>query len=257
MKKLTSITLALCLLLSLFAFAANAADTISVTVTIADKTGKLVLAAEPVAVRDVDNDKLFTIHDTLTCAHEQYYGSADGYQAEASAMYDGLSLVKLWGQTNNYSFGYYCNNASCWSLLDPVKDGDKVTAFAYTDLKGFSDAYTFCEPDTAAVKTGETLKLTVKKLQYVYGEDYSMNLVELPVAGATITVDGKAKAVTDENGEVEIFILRPGKHIVSVTSDAEILVPCAVRVQVSFNLISFVQWLYQTVVNWVMNLINK
>ena len=254
MKKLTSILLTLCLMLSLFAFAANAADTISVTVTIADKTGALVLAAEAVEVRDVDGDSLFTVHDTLTCAHEQYYGSADGYKAVALPGYQGLSLEKLWGQTNNYSFGYYCNNASCWSLLDPVNDGDKVTAFAYSDLKGFSDAYTFCEPDTAAVKTGESFQLTFHKA----GFDEKWNPIELPVAGATVTVDGKAtRFVTDENGEVEILILKPGKHIVSVTSDTETLVPCAVRVQVSFNLISFVQWLYQTVVNWVMNLINK
>ena len=254
MKKLTSLTLVLCLLLSLFAFAANAADTINVCVTIADKTGKLVLAAETVQVKDVDNDRRFTVHDTLTCAHEQYYGSADGYKAEASIGYDGLSLVKLWGETNNYCFGYYCNDASCWSLLDEVKQDDRVTAFAYRDTKGWSDTYTFCQPNEAAVKTGETLKLTVKKLQY----DALFNLVEVPVVGATITVDGKAtKFVTDENGEVEIFTLKPGERVVSVTSDEELLVPFATRVQVSFNVISFVQGLYRTVVTWITNLISK
>ena len=254
MKKLTSVTLALCLLLSLFAFAANAADSITVTVTIADKTGKLVLAAEPVTVTDVDNDKAFTVHDTLTCAHEQYYGSKDGYQAEASLLYDGLSLVKLWGETNNYSVGYYCNDKSCWSLLDQVKQGDRVTAFAYKDAEKYSDVYTFCTPSSAAVKTGETLKLTVKKLQY----DLLFNLIEIPAAGARITVDGKATDyVVNDKGEVEILILKPGKHVVSVTSDKEILVPFAAKVQVSFNLISFAQWLYQTVVNWFTGLINR
>ncbi len=257
MKKLTSLTLVVCLLLSLFAFAAAAADTINVRVTIVNKTGQLVLAAETVKVRDVDNDQLFTIHDTLTCAHEQYYGSADGYEAEASAVYEGLSLVKLWGETNNYSFGYYCNDVSCWSLLDEVKADDRVTAFAYQDTKAWSDAYTFCTPNEAAIKTGEALKLTVKKLQYVYGENYEMTLVELPVVGATVTVDGKAKAVTDENGEAELLILKPGKRVVSVTSDKEILVPFATRAQVSFNAISFVQGIYRTVVNWVTSLIRK
>ncbi len=254
MKKLTSILLTLCLMLSLFALAANAAEKISVTVTIADKTGALVLAAEAVEVRDVDGDSLLTVHDTLTCAHEQYYGSADGYKAVALPGYQGLSLEKLWGQTNSYSFGYYCNNASCWSLLDPVKDGDKVTAFAYTDLKAFSDAYTFCQPDTAAVKTGEVFQLTFHKAGY----DEKWNPIVLPVAGATVTVDGKAtKFVTDENGEVEIFLLKKGEHIVSVTSGTETLVPCAVRVQTSFSVFSFVLGLFRTAVNWVMNLINK
>lgn len=255
MKKLTSLTLALCLLLSLFAFAVNAANTINVCVTIVNKAGTLVVAAETVEVRDVDNDGLYTVHDTLTCAHEQYYGSADGYEAEASAVYDGLSLVKLWGETNDYSFGYYCNDASCWSLLDEVKAGDRLTAFAYRDTKAWSDAYTFCVPNEAAVKTGEALKLTVKKLQYEYDAQYNMTLVELPVAGATVTVDGKAtNFVTDENGEAEICVLRPGAHVVSVTSDQEILVPFATRVQVAFNVISFAQGLYRTIVNWVLSL---
>ena len=222
--------------------------------TIADKTGKLVLAAETVKVRDVDNDKMFTVHDTLTCAHEQYYGSADGYKAEASAVYEGLSLVMLWGQTNNYCFMYYRNDVSCWSLLDPVEEGDRLNAFAFKDTPACSDSYTFCSPNTAEVKTGEGLKLTVKKAGY----DAMWNPVELPAAGATITVDGKAtRFVTDENGEVEILILKPGEHIVSITSDSEILVPFATRVQVSFNVISFVQGLYRTVVSWVMNLISK
>ena len=255
MKKLTSLLLTFCLLLSLVAFAANAAaaDTITVTVTIADKTGKLVLAAEPVTVKDVDGDRLFTVNDTLACAHEQYYGSADGYEAEASVLY-GLSLAKLWGQTNNYCFGYYLNDISCWSLLDVVKQNDRLAAFAYRDTEKWSDVYTICTPNTARVKTGEALRMTVKKLQY----DKMFNLLELPVAGATITVDGKAtNLVTNENGEVEIRILMPGEHVVSVTSETELLVPFATRVQTSFDLIAFVQGLYHMVVNWVMNLFNK
>ncbi len=257
MKKLTSILLTLCLMLSLFAFAANAAEaTITVTVTIADHDGSLAVAAEPVAVRDVDSDGKFTIHDTLTCAHEQYYGAAGGYEAGESAY--GFSMIKLWGQTNGGWFMYYRNDAACYSLLDQVEAGDRVAAFLFQDTTAGSDSYTFCDPYTLETKTGKLVKLTVKKAAF----DENWNPVELPVVGATITVDGeKTRFVTNQNGEVRIYLNEEGEHLISITSDKEILVPFAVRAQVANDTLSHVLGLllnvFYPVVNWVMNLINK
>ena len=209
---------------------APAATEATVLVTIADATGALALAAEPITVTDIDADGLLTINDALYCAHEDCYegGAAAGYASEMSDF--GLSLAKLWGAENGGSYGYYVNDVAAWGLADPVADGDRVNAFVYTDLTAWSDTYCYFDVAAADAKAGDTLTLTLSAA----GFDADWNPVTLPVAGATITVNGeKTEAVTDENGKATITLTGEGELVISAVSDAQVLVPpvCVVTLE--------------------------
>jgi len=215
-------TLALVLMLTamVFAcsFAASAAETTEVYVTIAN--GEVVLAQEPVAVTDIDSDGALTINDALYCAHEAKFegGAAAGYGSADSEW--GLSLTKLWGVENGGSYGYYVNNASAMGLTDPVKNGDYINAFVYTDLTTWSDAYCYFDVNTLSVKAGETA--TLKLVAAGYDEEW--NPITVPVAGASITINGvDTGVVTDENGEAVVTVKEAG--VISAVSDQQILVP--------------------------------
>ena len=210
----------------------EAAADATVLVTIADANGDLAIAMAAVTVTDIDADGALTINDALYCAHEEYYegGAAAGY---ASAMSEyGLSLAKLWGSENGGSYGYYVNDAAAWGLADPVKDGDRVNAFVYTDLTAWSDTYCYFDVAEADAEVGDTLTLTLTAAGY----DADWNPITLPVAGATITVNGeKTEAVTDENGKATLTLSGEGELIISAVSDTQTLVPpvCVVSLPVA------------------------
>ena len=131
MKKLLSFLLILALMSGLLAVSvlADDADVVYVTISVA---GEVVVPAVPVAVSDLNGDGALDVDETLKCAHDQLYpgGAAAGY---ASSVGDwGLGMDMLWGDTS-YAFGYYVNNAMAWSLADPVKNGDSVYAYVYSD----------------------------------------------------------------------------------------------------------------------------
>ncbi len=231
MKKWIAITTALLLLVGSLGMTALAEspEPVRVFVSISDADGRLVLAQETVAVSDADLDGALTVYDALYSAHEANYdgGAAAGFGASYGDY--GLSLDKLWGTANGGSFGYYVNNASAWSLADPVQEGDYVNAFVYTDLENWSDTYCYFDRYTAAAEAGETLSLTLSASGY----DADWNPVELPVEGAVITVNGEKTAyTTDEAGQVEILLEAAGTYVISAVSDTATLVPpvCSVTV---------------------------
>lgn len=229
MKKTFSILLA-ALLCCCTLIPAFAADSINAVVTISDGSASPALACADVTVTDKDADGALTIYDALYCAHEQYYkDGAAGFRSTATEY--GASLSKLWGKENGYDYGYYVNDDSAWNLTDPVKDGDYVAAFLYTDRKNFSDAYSFFDVKTASVKEGETVTLTLSKLAYMPPE---WNLAKGAVADATILIDGKETAYkTDENGKVTVTFDHAGEHVVSAKAADGIIVPPACKVNVT------------------------
>ncbi|MBQ3760751.1 MAG: hypothetical protein II875_01920 [Clostridia bacterium] len=214
MKKLTVLMLCAALLCALFA--ACAEETPVVYVTISD--GSLVLAECPIALSDADADGALTINDALYLAHEFAYdgGAEAGY---LSAYGDwGLSLAKLWGVENGGSYGYYVNDTMSYGLTDPVTNGDRVYAYVYTDLVGWSDAYSFF--DQAAVSAGN---VTLKLSMVTFDENFMP--VSVPVEGAVIVIDGeKTEFVTDAEGNVS-FNLPDGAKLISAVSDSLNLVP--------------------------------
>lgn len=219
MKRFLSTLLALAMLVSLTTFAEDTATT--VYVSISDDTGALVMACVPVAVTDADADGVLTICDALAAAHAACYeNGAEGFLAEDSEW--GLSLIRLWGIENGGSYGYYHNDASAMSLLDPVKDGDHVKAYAYTDLTAWSDTYCFFAAPMAEAAAGAEVALTLSAA----GFDENWAPVTLAVAGAVITVNGeKTDVVTDENGNALLALAEAGEYVISAVSDTQTLVP--------------------------------
>lgn len=225
MKKFLSL-----LLVFLFAAAsALAVEPANVLVTITDDTGAIVLACRSVAVTDADEDGALTINDALLCAHTaNNENGAEAYQSE-NAEY-GLSLTRLWGVENGGSYGYYVNDASAWSLLDPVKEGDHVKAFVYTDLTAWSDTYTFFNAPMLTVKASEAAELVLSAA----GFDESYAPITLAVEGAAITVNGEAtELVTNAEGKVSLTLNGAGVYTISATSAAMTMVApvCIITVE--------------------------
>lgn len=198
-------------------------------VSISDGQGNIVMAHQPVELSDVDGDGAVTIYDCLYLAHEAAYegGAKEGFAAEDQGY--GLSITKLWGEENGGSYGYYVNNASAYSLTDPVSDSDVVRAYVYTDLEAWSDTYSYFEPETLTTESGSA----TLKLAYQY-YDADWNSVVAPLEGAKIWIDGmETEFVSDANGQVEISGLSAGVHLVSARSDEMVLVPPVSIVTVS------------------------
>lgn len=225
MKKFMSLLLVFLLAVS----TALAAEPANVYVSITDEAGALVLACQAVAVTDADEDGTLTINDALLCAHAaNHEKGAEAYQS-ATTEY-GLSLTKLWGVENGGSYGYYVNDASAWSLLDPVAEGDHVKAFVYTDLTAWSDTYTFFNAPMLTVKAGETAELTLSAAGY----DESYAPITLAVEGAGITVNGEATDLTtDAEGKVALTLAEAGVYTISATSDSMTMVApvCIITVE--------------------------
>lgn len=221
-KKIMSAVMAVILVVCASAIPAFAADGASAYVSISDKDGKLVLVLEKIDLSDADGDGTITINDALYLAHESKYegGAAAGYASEQGDY--ALMLTKLWGCENGGSYGYYVNDASAMSLADPVKDGDRINAFVYTDLESWSDKYCYFDKASVTAQSGESISLVLTGSGY----DDNWNPVSVPVEGAKITVDGAATDfVTDADGRVSFTVSEAGSHVISAVSDSETLVP--------------------------------
>lgn len=196
----------------------EAAQSAGVYVTIHDKDGDIALANTYLDVTDSDGDGALTIVDALYAAHDRFYeGGADAGFAVAESDW-GTSLTKLWGEENGGSYGYYVNDQSAWSMKDPVKDGDFVSAFVYTDLSGWSDRYAYFDKHTGEINAdnGETIELTLSYIDF----DENYNPVVVPCKGASIILNGeKTGFVTDADGKVTVDFMIGGDYIVSAVSD--------------------------------------
>lgn len=205
------------------------ADGIEAYVSISDAKGELVMAYEKVLVTDLDEDGALTINDALIAAHEQKH--PDGKDAFISEKTEyGISMVKLWGEENGGSFGYYLNNASAWSLLDPIVSEDHVKTYAFTDLEMWSDTYAYFTQDAVTVKAGEAFEVKLCAAGY----DANWNPVPLSVANAVMMIDGvAADAMTDAEGVAVITVMETGVYVLSAASTDMTLVPpvCIVTVE--------------------------
>lgn len=255
MKKFFSVMFAFLMIIgciSITSFADNASAT--VYVSIANK-GQLVAAQTKVAVTDIDGDNTLTVNDALYAAHNAAYpgGAKEGYSYYTHKDY-GLSISKLWGDSSG-NFGYYINNSSCWSLADPVKNGDYLNAFIYSDSKNYSDKYCFFNSYTVTADANSDIELTLSGAGY----DASWNPVTLPVANAEITVDGKATGVkTDANGKATIQISGAGEHIISAISASETLVPPVCTAQINggifASVLSAITSFFSAIVNFILSI---
>ena len=224
-KRLLAVLAAAALVLGLMTVPVFADEAPTVYVTIAN--GSVVMNQQAVAVSDIDKDGALTINDALYLAHEASFegGAAAGY-GSAEGSY-GLSLTKLWGVENGGSYGYYVNNTAAMGLADPVKGGDYIYAFVYTDTTGWSDAYSYFNANALTVNAGDEIPLV---LSYV-GYDADWNPVALPAEGAVITINGAPTDVkTDAEGKAVITISEAGSFVISATSETQTLVPPVLNV---------------------------
>ncbi|MBE5791673.1 MAG: hypothetical protein IJN21_11980 [Clostridia bacterium] len=214
MKKIASLVLALVFLFSL-AFAEEAPAGVNAFVSITNDENALVLAYEPIFVTDQDNDGAITIADALACAHAAKHENGAEAFAYVPTEY-GLSLTLLWGVDNGGSYGYMVNDASPLSLQDAIKEGDHVKAYAFTDLVGWTDTYSFFDKAALEVKVGEAVSLALSAAGY----DEMWNPVVLPVEGARVTVNGaEANVATAEGGVFELTFEEAGVYVVSAASE--------------------------------------
>lgn len=235
MKKLLAFTMTFLMLFSSLGVTAWADEPTSakVIVTMSNK-GELVMTQEEVTVTDLDMDGILTIHEALYAAHEAFYpgGAAAGYAASSTPLW-GLSVSTLWGDTSG-DFSYYRNNQSAWNLEDTIAEGDYISAFVYKDGNDYSDLYCWFDENTVSVNGGEAITLTLTGADV----DENWNPITVPVAGATITINGeKTKFVTDAEGKVTLTIDAGGSYVISAVSDSRILVPavCKATVVASTN----------------------
>ena len=231
MKKAVSLMVA-AMLICVALLPAFAEEPVNVNVTVCDGGTVPALACASVTVSDRDADGTLTIYDALYSAHEQYCDGGAG--AFGTAMTDyGVSLTKLWGKTSpaGYGFGYYVNDEAAFSLTDPVKEGDYVAAFLYTDAVSFSDAYAYFNVKTASAAVGKPLSLTLSLLAYVPPE---WVLVSSPASNAVILIDGEETAfTTDDEGRVAVTFASAGIHLVSARAQDGLIVPPACLVTVA------------------------
>ena len=211
----------------MFLCAFAGAETVFVTIT--NGSGELVLPRAEIEVRDFDGDGTVTLDDALVCAHDAAYdgGAAAGYYSEDTEY--GRSIYKLWGEENGGSYGYYVNNASAFSPLDPIQDGDLVHAYAYQDLVSWSDTYCFFQTEGAEMKAGEEIALTLTALVF----DENWNQLASAVEGAVITVNGEdSEWTTGADGACSVSFSEPGEYVISARSENMTLVPpvCVVTV---------------------------
>lgn len=211
MKKIVSSVIVLVMLLSVIGIFASCEKGPSVHVTVYD--GKsVVVVDEKVAIEEGKTDDLNSVFKAINEKH--------GKKFETETTEFGLSITCFWDIANGGSYGYYVNDAMSMGLTDKVKDGDHVYVFVYSDTTAWSDKYSFFDKHELTVKKGESVTLTLKYIDY----DESWNPVALPLANATVTLDGVAvNAKTDAEGKITFTASKSG--VISATTDEMTLVP--------------------------------
>ncbi len=187
----------------------------SVYVTIV-KAGEVVMAQQELVVEDFNEDGAFTVDDALYAAHEDAYdgGAAAGYESKIieSDYGSNWGITKLWGDTSG-AYGYWLNNASCWSLGDEVFAGDHLVAFVYQDQAYYSDAYAYFDQYTYTARVGQPVLTELIASAY----DDSWNMIFSPFADADITAYDSAMQPLDED---TYTVINNADGTYSVTFDA-------------------------------------
>lgn len=215
----------------------KAAEPIDVYVTIADK-GDVVMANEVVTVIDLDKSGDFNVDEVLFAAHEDAYvkGAEAGYDSEMTAY--GLSVTKLWGDDSGY-YGYWLNDASCWSLADAVEADDSIVAFVYQNTEVW-DSYSKFSQKSYTAMAESAAKITLEKAGY----DENWNTVFNAHKGATLKIyDSSFNEISSENykvtdngdGTYSVTVKNIGEYTVVAYDNATPIVPALCTLTVTEN----------------------
>ena len=214
------------------------ANPIKVFVTISNK-GEVVLFRKSITVTDVNDNGLFDVDDALYAAHEAAYagGAAAGYQSGPTPVYEGLSIFKLWGNTEG-SYSYWRNNGFCWSLEDALTEGDDLTAYVFTDTQNFTDAYSYFEKQEYAADAAASLTV---KLYAMSGYDANWAPLFSLHAGAEVQLyDAQGRllregyTVTDnKDGSYTVTVAAEGDYYLVATDADPLTVPAVSSLKVN------------------------
>lgn len=218
-------------------FFASPADPIDVYVSIADK-GEVVMAKDKITVTDLDASGDFTVDEVLYAAHENAFtgGAAAGYGSDIGAY--GLYITKLWGDESG-NYGYWLNNASCWSLADEVKANDYLVAFVYQNTEVW-DSYSKFAQDNYSALAETSATLTLEKAGY----DAAWNTIFTAHKGATIKVydtdfielNADTYKVTDNgDGTYGVTVDTIGDYTVAAYDNITPIVPAVCTLTVTDN----------------------
>lgn len=209
---------------------------VEIYITIANK-GNVVMFQQKITVVDVNHNGIFDVDDALYAAHEAGFegGASAGYATQITQY--GLGISKLWGDTS-MCYGYWLNNASCWSLEDVVADGNHLVAFVYTDGEFWSDSYSKFDAFAYTTTTAQDLVVKLEKAGY----DENWNTVFSAHAGATITVyDSEGKALTtgytvtdNGDGSYAIRFTAAGNYYIVASDSDPLTVPAVCQVTVTY-----------------------
>ncbi len=220
--------LSLLLTMVMAALPVYAEDASTAFVSITDESGALALSYQPIPLNDADGDGTLTINDALINAHAAHHpDGAAAYLSEPSQF--GMSMVVLWG-CGHGAFGYCVNDVSAMNPLDPVRPGDHVKAYAYTDLSGWSDLYSFFDCTAVAAEVNGEVALTLNANAF----DENWSPIVLPVEGAILTINGETtESVTDAAGNAVLTFAQAGTYLISAVSESQVLVApvCIVTVK--------------------------
>ena len=210
---------------------------IDVYVTIADK-GKVVVANNEITVTDLDASGDFNVDEVLYAAHKSKYadGAAAGY---ASAMGNyGLYITKLWGDESG-NYGYWLNDASCWSLGDTVKAEDSLVAFVYQNTEVW-DSYAKFANDTYTIAAEVAGPVTLQKAGY----DSNWNTVFTAHKGATLKVynsdfnelaANEYKVADNGDGTYDVTVKAVGNYTIVAYDNVTPIVPALCTLTVANN----------------------
>lgn len=214
-----------------FAFAAVAPEqNITVTVSGSDKGSMLGLKTLTVSSKAFDEgENAVTIADVVTT-----YCKAIGktVKIEYGEAY-GWGLTELFGDDSG-AFGYWNDNASAYSMSDPVENNGFVSVFVYKDQSGWSDKYSFFGSNSMTACPNKSVTLTLKAAGY----DDNWNTVIAAYAGAEVGYYNGSTwtklGTTDAKGNVSVKFAKNGTYTVTAKgANGEILVPpvCVVTVK--------------------------
>ena len=175
-------------------------------------SGETVLAAQKVALKDLNGDGTVDVDEVIREAHERFY---EGGRESGYATYDGgygTAIAKFWGDESG-AYGYWRNDDTVWNLEDPVAEGDRLTVFIYKDSAGFSDSYAYFTEKEITIKAGESERFTLMNAGY----DENWMTVFAPTEGAGLRIlgdDAGQTAVTDADGTASLRFEKAGKYTV-------------------------------------------
>ena len=215
----------------------TAAEPIDVYVSIANK-GEVVMAKNKITVIDLDENGDFDVDEVLYAAHEYAYagGAAAGY---GTAVGDyGLYITNLWGDTSE-NYGYWLNDASCWSLGDTVEANDSLVAFVYQNTESW-DSYSKFSQGSYTGRAEAATTVTLDKAGY----DEDWNTVFSSHKGAILRVydadftelsSGTYKVTDNGDGTYSVTVKTIGAYLLVAYDNTTPIVPSICTLSVTEN----------------------